>query len=78
MTIRKNVEKTFAICPTCGVPCTIGGDDKEGTHYYLPQVNEVIGNCYSCNYYNIKKHEYTESCFECKRYYTDMWWKKTK
>lgn len=24
-------------CPMCGHPCTIGGDDKEGTHYYIPQ-----------------------------------------
>lgn len=23
-------------CPTCGGDCTIGGDDKEGTHYYIP------------------------------------------
>ena len=23
-------------CPTCGSDCTIGGDDKEGTHYYIP------------------------------------------
>ena len=23
-------------CPVCGTLCTIGGDDKEGTHYYMP------------------------------------------
>lgn len=23
-------------CPMCGCPCIIGGDDKEGTHYYVP------------------------------------------
>ena len=24
-------------CPTCGRDCTIGGDDVEGTHYYIPK-----------------------------------------
>ena len=23
-------------CPTCGGDCTVGGDDDEGTHYYIP------------------------------------------
>lgn len=28
-------------CPTCGSLCGIGGDDKEGTHYFIPQENEL-------------------------------------
>ena len=28
-------------CPTCGSLCGIGGDDKEGTHYFVPQENEL-------------------------------------
>ncbi len=24
-------------CHVCGHPCIIGGDDEEGTHYYIPQ-----------------------------------------
>ena len=25
-------------CPTCGAACSIGGDDEEGTHYFVPVV----------------------------------------
>ena len=25
-------------CPTCGAACSIGGDDEEETHYYIPVV----------------------------------------
>lgn len=28
--------KSETSCPTCGVECTVGGDDREGTHYYIP------------------------------------------
>lgn len=33
-----NIQSTKAThsCPVCGCPCTIGGDDSEGTHYYVP------------------------------------------
>jgi len=27
---------SMVLCPTCGAACTIGGDDDEGTHYYVP------------------------------------------
>jgi hypothetical protein len=27
---------TTVPCPTCGGACTIEGDEKEGTHYYVP------------------------------------------
>ena len=26
-------------CPTCGAACSIGGDDEEETHYYIPVVS---------------------------------------
>ena len=29
--------KSITNCPTCGSECTVGGDDKEGTHYYIPK-----------------------------------------
>ena len=37
-------------CPTCGAECVIGGDDKEGTHYYIPvhtsqQTSELVNEC---------------------------------
>ena len=25
-------------CPTCGAACSIGGDDEEETHYFIPVV----------------------------------------
>ena len=28
--------KKIINCDLCGTPCTIEGDDKEGTHYYVP------------------------------------------
>ena len=28
----------IVLCPTCGSACFIGGDDEEGTHYYVPVV----------------------------------------
>lgn len=28
--------KKLHSCPTCGAACTVGGEDKEGTHYYVP------------------------------------------
>ena len=34
--------KTVTSCPTCGSECRIGGDDKEGTHYYVPIVNAAL------------------------------------
>lgn len=30
------MSNTIHECPMCGSPCTIKGDDKEGTHYYSP------------------------------------------
>lgn len=27
-----------APCPTCGAACTVGGDDEEGTRYFIPVV----------------------------------------
>jgi len=29
--------KSSTTCPCCGVECTVGNDDKNGTHYYIPQ-----------------------------------------
>lgn len=29
-------------CPMCGMKCKIGGDDKEGTHYYIPLTDEGL------------------------------------
>jgi len=26
-------------CPTCGAACSIGGDDEEDTHYFIPVVS---------------------------------------
>lgn len=29
-------KRKYHNCPMCGSLCTVGGDDREGTHYYLP------------------------------------------
>ena len=34
------MSERYQNCPVCGSLCTIGGDKKEGTHYYVP----VSGN----------------------------------
>ena len=34
--------KTITNCPTCGAGCRVDGDDKEGTHYYVPIVSQGI------------------------------------
>lgn len=30
------MSERYQNCPMCGSICRIGGDDKEGTHYYVP------------------------------------------
>ena len=30
------MSEKYQNCPMCGSLCTIGGDKKEGTHYYVP------------------------------------------
>jgi hypothetical protein len=40
--VSDTIIKTVTTCPTCGVQCRIGGDDKEGTHYYVPIVNAAL------------------------------------
>ena len=37
--MNKNNKSTK--CPTCGSTCRIGGDDKEGTHYYVPEEDDL-------------------------------------
>ena len=31
-----NEKSKYQNCPMCGSICEIGGDKKEGTHYYMP------------------------------------------
>jgi hypothetical protein len=33
--------KTITKCPTCGSRVKVDGDDREGTHYYVPVVPEI-------------------------------------
>ena len=30
------MSERYQNCPVCGSLCMIGGDKKEGTHYYVP------------------------------------------
>ena len=36
------MNKEYKHCPICGTLCTIEGDDKEGTHYYMPIADAEI------------------------------------
>ena len=38
--LRNNQPANSAMvpCPTCGAACSIGGDDEEETHYFIPVV----------------------------------------
>lgn len=35
------MENKLTKCPTCGSLCSIGGDNEEGTQYFVPQKTEL-------------------------------------